>query len=467
MNNFTRCFLVLFRLAVGWLFLFEGIEKVESLHNMPTGQTRPWSSVGYLRESSGPMSDFFHWQAGGDPDEMALKRLAVADSDAPEEAKPPSGDQLSPELRKDFENLVQRYAENYGYDDEQKARAKEILEAHELRMVRWLRGLERNERTVENSLFPTAPYRQSFLARVNAYRDKLAEVARLRDGVNWTFGKDVSKQQLRTAKADAAKMRNELLSEMEDPLKDALKDADKGVKLTDEQKKKSAPSPPEPPAVLRYTDLGISYGLVVIGACLLIGLFTRLNCVAGALFLIMLYSGDALLPVAARSNPKAESHYLFVSKNLIIAIAPCTSPAPAAVAGSVLDGLVHLLNPWRRAHRRGPRSKATSDKSARQRNPLMSLYLTPEQKEKGKAAFNDAANKHPLVTRRELLAGALAAVPAASLSLAAVYYGYESLKGSGGAVKAGLIGAGDEGGVLVGNHNPDFLEFVAYSDIRP
>src|SRR5262249_44082544 len=30
-----------------------------------------------------------------------------------------------------------------------------------------------------------------------------------------------------------------------------------------------------------------------------------------------------------------------------------------------------------------------------------------------------------------------------------------------------LIGAGDEGGVLVGDHNPHYLEFVAYSDIRP
>ena len=94
----------------------------------------------------------------------------------------------------------------------------------------------------------------------------------------------------------------------------------------------------------------------------------------------------------------------------------------------------------------------------------MSLYLTPEQKEKGKASFIAEASKHPL-TRRDLLKGALAAVPAAGLSLAAAYYGYESLKGS--PVKAGLIGAGDEGGVLVGNHNPDFLEFIGYSDIRP
>src|SRR5262249_14305557 len=73
--------------------------------------------------------------------------------------------------------------------------------------------------------------------------------------------------------------------------------------------------------------------------------------------------------------------------------------------------------------------------------------------------------KHPLLTRRDVLKATLAGVPLAGLSAAAVYFGYESLKGN--PVKAGLIGAGDEGGVLVGNHNPDFLEFVAYSDIRP
>ena len=48
---------------------------------------------------------------------------------------------------------------------------------------------------------------------------------------------------------------------------------------------------------------------------------------------------------------------------------------------------------------------------------------------------------------------------------AAVYFGYESLHGK--PVKAALIGGGDEGGVLVGEHNPEFLEFVAVCDIRP
>jgi predicted dehydrogenase len=48
---------------------------------------------------------------------------------------------------------------------------------------------------------------------------------------------------------------------------------------------------------------------------------------------------------------------------------------------------------------------------------------------------------------------------------AAAYFGYQTLHGS--PVKAGLIGAGDEGGVLVGEHNHEYLEFIACCDIRP
>src|SRR5437868_12782117 len=61
---------------------------------------------------------------------------------------------------------------------------------------------------------------------------------------------------------------------------------------------------------------------------------------------------------------------------------------------------------------------------------------------------------------KSMVAGA-AVVPVS----AAVYFGYKSLQGK--PVKAAIIGAGDEGGVLVGEHNPEYLEFIAYSDIRP
>ena len=93
----------------------------------------------------------------------------------------------------------------------------------------------------------------------------------------------------------------------------------------------------------------------------------------------------------------------------------------------------------------------------------MALDLTSEQKAVGKANFERVVG-HYGVSRRDFMKGLLAAGAVLPVS-AAVYYGYSKLHGK--PVKTGLIGAGDEGGVLVGEHNPDFLEFVAYSDIRP
>ena len=37
----------------------------------------------------------------------------------------------------------------------------------------------------------------------------------------------------------------------------------------------------------------------------------------------------------------------------------------------------------------------------------------------------------------------------------------------GNPIKAGLIGCGDEGNVLVTDHDPEYVKIVAVSDIRP
>jgi predicted dehydrogenase len=100
--------------------------------------------------------------------------------------------------------------------------------------------------------------------------------------------------------------------------------------------------------------------------------------------------------------------------------------------------------------------------------------MTPEQKAIGKANFNRAVGKlggtelpaGPGMTRRRFMQGMVAAGVAAPVA-AAAYFGYSNERFTDRPVKAGLIGAGDEGGVLVGEHNPRYLEFIGYSDIRP
>jgi predicted dehydrogenase len=93
----------------------------------------------------------------------------------------------------------------------------------------------------------------------------------------------------------------------------------------------------------------------------------------------------------------------------------------------------------------------------------MTLYLPEEQKKIGRENFQEAVGRQGL-TRRDFMKGLLATGAVLPVA-AAAYYGYEKLRGN--PVRAGLIGAGDEGGVLIGNHNPDYLHFVAVADLRP
>src|ERR1700730_6578446 len=76
MNRLTKIFLVLLRLAIGWHFLFEGLEKVQSVYLGPTTTSQPFTSAGYLREATGPMGPLARKQVG-DPDEQTLARLTV------------------------------------------------------------------------------------------------------------------------------------------------------------------------------------------------------------------------------------------------------------------------------------------------------------------------------------------------------------------------------------------------------
>src|SRR5438552_11692856 len=93
----------------------------------------------------------------------------------------------------------------------------------------------------------------------------------------------------------------------------------------------------------------------------------------------------------------------------------------------------------------------------------MSLYVSPERKAEGKANFERAVGRARL-SRRDFMKGIAAATATVPVA-AAVYFGYEKLKGN--PVRAAMIGCGDEGGILLTQHNPDFLRFVGVYDIRP
>jgi len=69
------------------------------------------------------------------------------------------------------------------------------------------------------------------------------------------------------------------------------------------------------------------------------------------------------------------------------------------------------------------------------------------------------------LTRRGFLKGGVAAGIVSGGSVGAFYFGYEASVGN--PLRVGVLGTGDEGSVLIGAINPDYLEVKAIADIRP
>ncbi|MEM6798624.1 MAG: Gfo/Idh/MocA family oxidoreductase [Planctomycetota bacterium] len=90
------------------------------------------------------------------------------------------------------------------------------------------------------------------------------------------------------------------------------------------------------------------------------------------------------------------------------------------------------------------------------------MNLTDEQKAIGKDNFNQVVGS----TRRDFFKDIVGAGVASGAGLGAMYFGYEKTIG-GDPLRIGVIGTGDEGSVLIGAINPDFVEVKAISDIRP
>jgi predicted dehydrogenase len=88
------------------------------------------------------------------------------------------------------------------------------------------------------------------------------------------------------------------------------------------------------------------------------------------------------------------------------------------------------------------------------------MDLKPEDREIGKENFNAAVG----MNRRDFLAGVVAAGAVSGAGLGAMYFGYSKVTDP---VRVGVIGTGDEGSVLIGACNPDYVDVVAICDIRP
>ncbi len=90
--------------------------------------------------------------------------------------------------------------------------------------------------------------------------------------------------------------------------------------------------------------------------------------------------------------------------------------------------------------------------------------LSAEEREVGLHNYYSAIGSYYDVNRRDFLRGIIAAGAVSGAGLGAAYFGYGKVKDP---VRIAVIGTGDEGNVLIGGCNPEYVDVKAICDIRP
>ncbi len=345
------------RLAIGWHFFAEGFHKLEGYWRGPTetvvGKFKPFSSAGYFREGTGPLAQVVRKQVG-DPDDEALGRLEPLPKTG-DSANAPANTRTPPLLAQEWSDYVQRFSDYYALDDKQRQEAEGKRKQTEDAVVLWLTKEQTDEKTksVKKSFQSnTVEVKLPMPQRIAEYKAKLGELRDTMSNRLYLLGHDVEGRRLLETKGEVVRLRLALLAELDDYTKQLQKSLD-GI-LTEEQKKqaedKGQPPQPQPPPsrIQKWLDLSTMYGLAILGALLLLGLFSRTACVLSAGFLLMTYlcvPPWPWLPVA----PNTEGYYAFVNKNLIEMLALLALATTASGRWFGLDALIHaLFFGWRR-----------------------------------------------------------------------------------------------------------------------
>lgn len=349
MSRLTPFFLVVLRLAIGWHIFFAGVEKVRAPN---------WSSEGYLREASGPLAPQFRELAG----DGLVDRLTPL----PGDAQMPLNQRFPAALAVDWQTYFDRFAAHYNLTDEQRRLAEDKFRQRKDATVTWLLiGTKNVKKTGPSGLAVDVP--MTTQERVQEYQRKRDEARAIQDKTLWTFGPDVNAK-LRGAKAEASRLRADLVADLKDqtaqlktvlrdvltadqkdPRKHALLAEDFGVPEIDKGKPAPEPAPPVSAWTrLQWSDAIVKYGLVAVGLCLLLGLFTRLACVLGAVFIAAFTIAIPPLLGLVPDNPKAEGLELFINKNVIEVLALLALATTSSGKWVGLDGLVQFLNPFGR-----------------------------------------------------------------------------------------------------------------------
>ena len=222
MNGISRFFLILLRIAIGWHFLFEGIEKVESMRRGMTETSRPFSSAGYLNEASGPA------ELASSRSRLAIRIRRPSSgsrrSQRSPNAKPPSpAANIFRPARQGMGGLLPALwrilwvSKSPGQMEKARAEFEKAKDKAGLWLVQGRQGRGQELFASRVQSFPCRPRSASRTSRKSSLTSTSCKTREIP-----LFNKDVEKARLQVAKAEAAQLRNELLADLKQPIDEAL-----------------------------------------------------------------------------------------------------------------------------------------------------------------------------------------------------------------------------------------------------
>lgn len=394
MSKATKVFLVVLRIAIGWHFLYEGVWKIES---EDTGQQYLTSRF-FLQASMGRLRDTIARAPEAAParidqwNDEVVRYFKGRDAALSEEQKDRLNalcDQLKEagEINTDWfwvhEQVLKLTADQP--QKEQRFSSEEYLRAS----AGPFRGLFRSfipdvdglERLTKESAqaridrrydeivghfqsrgYPLTPEQRAKLASLReSLKSSIAETladpafqARVADYsvLVERLGRDAShldapysKERLEAGRKKLDTIAAELIAFVNEPLAELTAHA-QTLATVDQMKAGPAPQP-RPQTWL--TDALVKYGLVAMGLCLMLGLFTEIAALAAAAQLAMFYFATPPFPGLPAAT--TGGHFLYVDRNLIEMIAALLIAAAGTGRWAGLDILLRrwVIDRWRSA----------------------------------------------------------------------------------------------------------------------
>jgi uncharacterized membrane protein YphA (DoxX/SURF4 family) len=290
--------LVVLRITIGWHFLYQGLAKLDDPN---------FSSAGFLSQSKGPLANYY--------------RSLLPDPR--EQLDPANRSQFAGRVNADLKN----FQELYKPSAEQTARAEQFAAACNAQVAEYLDGIqgEIEKYLRESERLDAARHPQPDGEKPRDEKSAVPSALPFQQERNWKKQLELQGQ-ARTWLADLDRFHREFQEGL-----DGLIEKDQRARGRIKQ----------PASRIEHVDLAVSWGVTVIGACLLAGLFTRLSCLAGGLFLLSIVLAQPDWPGLYPPPHPAVGRSLFVNKEFVEMMAMFALATTRVGRWGGLDFLVH------------------------------------------------------------------------------------------------------------------------------